>query len=168
MSSIPDIKLPDSIDHAVENITEPVTQNAGTTFGDLWFLVFGGISQAAEKRRIKYAIEAEKFRQDTEARILGIPEYDLKEPNTQIATQALEQAKYCVEEETLRKMFSELIASSMMNSRDGIVHPSFAATLSQMSAKDAMDLMRFRNQEYLPVISVSAYERTKNLTSSIF
>lgn len=147
-------KLPDSIDHAVENLTEPVTANAGNTFGDLWFLVFGGISQAAAKRRIKYAVEAEKFRKDTEERILGIPGDDLKEPNTQIATQALEHSKYCIEEEPLRKMFSELIASSMMKSREGVVHPSFAMLLSQLSSSDALALLRFKNNSSLPIISV--------------
>lgn len=166
MSLLPD-KLLDSIDHAVENLTKPVTTNAGTTFGDLWFLVMGGISQAAEKRRIKYAIEAEKFRKDTEARILGIPEDDLKEPNTQITTQALEQSKYCVEQETLRKMFSELIASSMMKSRESIVHPSFATILSQMSPADTIALMRFQNVVALPVISVIANDSTADVHSYI-
>lgn len=159
--------LPNSVDHAVENLTAPLTTNIGTTFGDLWFLVFGGISQAAQKRKIKYAVEAEKFRKDTEERIRDIPEDDLKEPNAQIATQALEQSKYCIEEEALRKMFSELIASSMMKSREGIAHPAFAILLSQMSPADASALKRIQNDEFLPVISVIAFDSTSNLISSV-
>lgn len=46
-------ELPDSIDNAVKNLTDKPTQGIGQTFSDLWFLVFGGITQAADKRRMK-------------------------------------------------------------------------------------------------------------------
>ena len=44
--------LPDSIDNAVKNLTDKPTQGIGQTFSDVWYLVFGGITQVADKRRI--------------------------------------------------------------------------------------------------------------------
>ena len=45
--------LPESVDNAIKNVTDLPTQGIGQTLSDCWFLAFGGISQLAEKRRIK-------------------------------------------------------------------------------------------------------------------
>lgn len=52
--NLPD--LPDSIDNAVKNLTDKPTQGVGQTLADVWYLVFGGITQAADKRRISQFI----------------------------------------------------------------------------------------------------------------
>ena len=55
--NLPD--LPDSIDNAVKNLTDKPTQGVGQTLADVWYLVFGGITQASDKRRMKYAHDLE-------------------------------------------------------------------------------------------------------------
>lgn len=55
-------ELPDSIDNAVKNLTDKPTQGIGQTLSDVWYLVFGGISQAADKRRMKYAHNLELYK----------------------------------------------------------------------------------------------------------
>lgn len=55
--NLPD--LPASVDNAVKNLTDKPTQGIGQTFADAWYLVFGGITQAADKRRMKYAHDLE-------------------------------------------------------------------------------------------------------------
>ena len=50
--NLPD--LPASVDNAVKNLTDKPTQGIGQTFADAWYLVFGGITQAADKRRMNY------------------------------------------------------------------------------------------------------------------
>lgn len=167
MGKLPSV-FPESLDHSIENLSKPLTTNIGRTFGDLWFLVFGGISQAAEKRKVKYATELEKFKQETTERLLNISPNDLKEPNIQIATQALEESKYCIEEEVLRHMFSELIASSMMKSRESIVHPAFASILKQMSPDDAISLLRFKESPGLPLIKLTVLTPETNGYRIIF
>lgn len=67
-------ELPDSIDNAVKNLTDKPTQGIGQTFSDLWFLVFGGITQAADKRRMKYAHDLELYGQELSQSITAIPE----------------------------------------------------------------------------------------------
>ena len=72
ISVLPD--LPECVDTAVCNITNPITCNVGNTLGDLWYLVFGGIHQAAEKKRLKIAANLEQFKDELEAGVNAIPE----------------------------------------------------------------------------------------------
>lgn len=146
--------IPDSIDHALKKALSPLAANVGNTLADLWFLMLGGVSQKADIRRIEYERQKNKLLEESSHRISQISEEDAKEPNAQIALQALTQAQYCVEEETLRKMFAELIASTMMKSRENVVHPSFPTLLSQMSSEDANALLRFKDTPILPIISI--------------
>ena len=54
-------EMPESADNAIKNLTDAPTQNVGKTFADLWYLVFGGITQAADKKKMSYAVELEKY-----------------------------------------------------------------------------------------------------------
>ena len=122
--NLPD--LPASVDNAVKNLTDKPTQGIGQTFADAWYLVFGGITQAADKRRMKYAHDLELYKQELSRAISSIPEEKRIEPNIQTTAQALENSKYCIESEELRKMFVNLISNSMDNRYIQNVHPSFA------------------------------------------
>ena len=129
--------VPDSVDNAVKNITNKPTQNIGTTLADIWYLVFGGISQAAEKRKLKYSYALQEFEKELKDKISKIPKDKLIEPDIQIVAPALESAKYCVEKEELRHLFSNLISSSMNTEYCDFIHPSFPLILKQLSVFDA-------------------------------
>lgn len=141
-------ELPDSIDNAVKNLTDKPTLSIGQTISDCWFLVFGGISQLAEKKRAKYTHDLALFKQELETSVSKIPEENRVEPSSQIVLQALEQAKYCVEEPELRKMFVSLLTSSVEPGSHA--HPSFSTIISQMSPTDAKMLEIFkRSPQYM-------------------
>lgn len=129
--------VPDSVDNAVKNITDKPTQNMGTTLADIWYLVFGGISQAAEKRKLKYSYALQEFENELKEKISKIPEDIKVEPDIQIIAKALEEAKYCVEKEELRKMFSNLISKSLDRTTEQNVHPIFINIISQLNSSDA-------------------------------
>ncbi|WP_285945265.1 CDP-glycerol glycerophosphotransferase family protein [Thomasclavelia cocleata] len=129
--------VPDSVDNAVKNITDKPTQNMGTTLADIWYLVFGGISQAAEKRKLKYSYALQQFENELQEKISKIPKDKRVEPDIQIVAKALEESKYCVEKETFRNMFSTLITSSMNIDFNNKVHPSYIEILKHMSDFDA-------------------------------
>ncbi len=63
------------------------------------------------------------------------------EPNIQIIAKALENAKYCVEEEDLRHMFSSLISSTM--NKDFSVTPVMVEIVSLLSPTSAKILNYF-------------------------
>lgn len=137
--------LPPSVDKAFQNLTEKPTKNAGETFGDIWYLVFGGLSHLADKRKLRYAAELEKYKAELDESISSIPPEKKVEPSIQVTAQALENSKYCVEEPELRKMFSALISNSMNCDYAEDIHPSFAEMIKQMSPLDGQILKVFKN-----------------------
>jgi len=137
--------VPDSVDNAVKNITDKPTQNMGTTLADIWYLVFGGIPQAAEKRKLKYSYALKEFENELKENIAKIPKDKLTEPDTQTSAQALENSKYCIDKEELRKMFVSLISNSMNSDFNKDTHPSFAEIIKQMSTLDAKVIKTFKN-----------------------
>ncbi len=136
--------IPASVDKAIENITDKPTKNIGTTFADLWYLVFGGVSHAADKRRIKYQIALEEYEKECHKKIDAIPIEKRIEPDVQTAASALEASKYCAENKEVREMFANLIASSMNSDTADLTHPSFPEILRQMSSLDAQILSKFQ------------------------
>ncbi len=130
-------ELPPSVDNAFKNLTDKPALSIGTTFSDLWYLVFSGISYLSEKRKIEYAHKLDLFRKELEESIKQIPPEKATEPSIQITAQALENSKYCVDEDELRQMFTALISNSMNTDFSKDIHPSFAEILKQMSVLDA-------------------------------
>lgn len=134
--------IPDSVDNAVKNITDKPTQNMGTTLADIWYLVFGGISQAAEKRKLKYSYALQEFENELKEKINKIPNDKLVSGDIQIIAQALDAAKYCIEKEELRKMFSNLICNSLSSDANDKVHPIFANIIRSLSPYDVHILLK--------------------------
>lgn len=144
-------ELPPSADNALNNLTNKPTLSIGTTFADLWDLVFGGISYLSEKKKIEYAHKLELYRKELEDSIKQIPPEKVTEPSIQVTAQALENSKYCVEEEELRHMFTSLISNSMNTDFSSNVHPSFAEILKQMSSLDAKILRLFKTKDNISI-----------------
>lgn len=145
-------EVPKSVDNALENLTDLPTKGIGQTFADCWYLVFGGISQKAEKKRIKYAIDLENFKAELNSSISSVPESVRHEPSSQIVLSALDNAKYCVEEKELRDLFTALLTSSIDSTKT--VHPSFAHIISRMSSADARMLKCFSRETYFPICDI--------------
>ncbi len=156
--SLLNVEVPDSVDNAAKNLTDLPTKNAGQTLADCWFLVFGGISQMAEKRKIKYALDLEIFKKSLEDKIAKIPEENRIEGKIQTIMPALENSKYCVEEDELREMFSNLISASIDNRKSDLVHPSFGELLKTMTPLDAQNLLLLHSNGYLPICDVRLFK----------
>lgn len=155
--------IPDSVDNAVKNITDKPTQNMGTTFADIWYLVFGGISQAAEKRKLKYSYALQEFEKELKEKISKIPEDKLIEPDIQVIAPALENSKYCIERNDLRNMFSNLISATMNSDHSEYVHPIYANILKQLSCIDAIILKTAYNNKNKSI--TLDFTKTKLLSS---
>lgn len=128
--------VPDSVDNAVKNITDKPTQNMGTTFANIWYLVFSAISQDADKRKLKYSYALKEFENELKEKISKISEDKLVEPDIQIIAKALEEAKYCIEKDDLRRMFVSLISSSLNSDNYTDVHPLFVHTITYLKPLD--------------------------------
>ena len=129
--------VPDSVDNAIKNATDSPSLEIGKTLGDIFYLVFGSVHLAADKRKIKYAIELKKYEQELNRAINNIPEEKACEPKLQTVGVALEKSKFVIEEEAIREMFVRLISKSMNSDYTDLVHPSFPEVVSQMTPFDA-------------------------------
>lgn len=141
-------EIPDCVDNAVTNLTDKPTKAIGDTLSDIWFIVFGGISHYADKRKLRYAAELEKMNLELHKEVSEIPIEKIIEPDIQIVAPALEASKFCVEKEELRKMYVKLIASSLNNEKAPFVHPIFTDIIRKMSSTDAKLFNAIINDDY--------------------
>ncbi len=153
--------LPPSIDNAIKNVTDKPSLSIGTTFSDIWYLVFGGISYLSDKKKIKYAHKIEIFKKQLEDSIDRIPEDKKIEPSVQTTAQALENSKYCMDQDNLREMFSALISNSMNSDYQRDIHPSFAEILKQMSPLDGEVIKVFKNSPLVGLL-ICRYQVNEN------
>ncbi len=161
-NSLVKIEVPESIDKAVNNLTGKPTETIGQVLSDCLFLVFGGISQKAEIKRVKYAVALKEFSKELEKKVESIPEERRLEPNTHTVCTALESMRYCVEEVELRNMFSTLIANSMDKEMFEIVHPSYGDIIKQLTSYDAKLLLWMKDQEAIPMVRFRVNNKVKN------
>lgn len=148
--------LPDSVDNALKNLTDSPTKSIGKTLDDMWYMVFGGLSFAADKKRMKYAAQLQQYRKELGESIDRIPEDKKVDPTFQVTASALENSKYCVTSEILREMFTNLISSSMNSDTVSLAHPAFPEILKQLSPQDALLLQDifFSKKDSLPIASM--------------
>lgn len=144
-------EVPESLDNAAKNLTDKPTRELGTTLADMWYLIFGGISEAADKKRLKIATNIAQYKTELDKEIQSIPQQNLQEPKFQVVGPALDKSRYCVEEKALRAMFVQLISKSMDSRFLSKVHPSFTEIISQMSPLDADNICHFKNDQRLPI-----------------
>lgn len=159
-------ELPPSVDNALKNLTDEPTKNVGHTLGDIWYLVFGGVSQAAKKKQMKYDKDLEKYYQELNQKTDEIPNECRIEPSLQVTAQALENSKYCISSEILRKMFVNLISGSMNKCLEPHVHPSFPEILKQLSENDARFIQTFKQESSIPIANIGI--KVSNLTSPAY
>ena len=91
-----------------------------------------------KKANITYRYKLECFEDDLYKQAAQIPEQCQHEPNLMIAGPTLEALKYTYDEDKLREMYINLLASSMDSRKDADVHPSYVQIIQQMDSFDAV------------------------------
>lgn len=155
------------VDDTMENLLDKPTKSIGETFNDIWFLTLGGpIGNLAEKRKLKYAIDLEKYKNSIEQEIDKIPEHNRKEPELQIVGKTLEESKYCIDIVEMRQMFAKLIAGSFDKEKEGEILPEYVTILSNMNeqmAEDARYLYNYMDYVCNKFPLVDIYEKCHSL-----
>ncbi len=150
-----------SLNNALYNLTDEPTKIIGKTIADGLELIFGKISNINEIHQIK----RKALVQEVYNELINIPPDDLVEPNLHTLFSALENAKYCFQEDDLRKMFVKLLSSSIHKDTSDFTHPSFSFIITQMSSLDAHTLMHFKNVNTIPLCDIhpsfKRFESTK-------
>ena len=122
----------------IDNILDKPSKTIGQIFSDIFFLVLGGeLEYRAEKRKLEYAEKLKAYQEEISEAITAIPKERLCEVDIHLIGNILEHSKYCLEKEELRKMFVNLVASSVNAEKKNYVHPLFSDILSKISSLDA-------------------------------
>lgn len=120
-----------------DEVRKPLLTEMGSTFAYAWQGTFSSIETWAKKKQIKQAYELEKYKLEIEDKFNSIPTEKLTEAKLETIGPALEASKYYIENDELRNMFSNLIASSFNLDKTDIAHPAFVEIIKQLSPLDA-------------------------------
>ncbi len=136
----------------VKNVLNPASKSIGKGLGNIFNVVFNPFKYLSEKQEIKYTLKLQQYKDELQEKLKKIPEEKLCEPDFQTVGTALENSKYCIRSDILRKMFVDLITNSMNVDMKNLVHPSLAQIINQMSPLDAKILSIFsKNVINLPI-----------------
>lgn len=132
--------LPDVIEPIANAIHQNLPETEKQTDGALSTLV-GFFNQVVlypiKKANLTFKYKLEAFEDDIKVKISSIPEEDLQVPPISIAGPTLEALRYTYDEENLREMYENLLATAMDAKKESQVLPSFVDAIRQMSSLDA-------------------------------
>lgn len=158
-------KVPQFVEKTGENLLVPVAKEIGTTFADIWNIIFGNISLYAEKAKYYRAQKLEQFKALTEKKFQAIPDNQKQLPDLQVIGGTLEDSRFCFDKDELRDLFATLIASSMDSEKADKIHPAFSGFIRRMTPADARVLMRFKASNRFPIVN---YRFAMNHGHSVF
>ena len=140
ISLLPDLITPFS--NAIhQNIPETEKQTDGALSTVVGFFN-NVVLYPVKKANLTFRYKLEAFEDDLKEKIKGIPEENLQVPPVKIAGPVLEALKYTYDEDDLREMYEEMLASAMDNRKAHKVHRSYVDAIRQMEPLDAMVLKR--------------------------
>lgn len=145
-----------------------MARSAGETIASIWDIVFGGINIYSEKQRCIRNLNLEKFKESLTKKIEDIPIEDIQEPSLSIIGPTIEKSKYYFEEEKLRDLFANLVASSINKTKADFVHPAYPDIIQNLSPNDAEFLKEISNLEVIPFCMLRYQKRSKDNQTTFF
>lgn len=145
--------VPDVIKSTSEAIQANIPETARQTDGALSTIVgfFNNVVlYPVRKANLTFRYKLEAFEDDLREKIKGIPDEHLQVPPTMIAGPTLEALRYTYDEEELREMYENLLASAMDSRKAPQAHPAFVDAIKQMSPLDAKILSLIVSKGQLP------------------
>ncbi|MBS6183312.1 MAG: DUF4393 domain-containing protein, partial [Erysipelotrichaceae bacterium] len=128
---------PSATENAAKNLTDEPTKFIGKTTTSFLKILFEPINIFAEKLDYKRKAKLLNWKEYSNADILEIEEDKRIIPPLEIAGPIIDASRYYFENDTLSKMFSNLLVSACNVDKIKSVHPAYVKILEQMSALDA-------------------------------
>ncbi|WGE64026.1 DUF4393 domain-containing protein [Actinobacillus equuli subsp. haemolyticus] len=134
---------------AGKEITTTASKGIGQTMSDIWYVVFGAKwDEKRQKKQIEVANNVDKFKGEITNKSAQIPEGNRIDPDPDVIGSTLESARFRINKDKIRDMFSNLIVSAMDSSKADDIHPSFSEMIKMLSPLDAQNLYYlFRNND---------------------
>lgn len=126
---------------AGKEIAATASKGIGQTVSDMWYAIYGyKWSEKRQMKEIEVARNIEKFKEEIANKAAKIPEENKQEPDIDIIGATLDSARFRVNKQEIRNMFSNLIVSAMDNLKSADIHPSFSEMIKMLSPLDAQNL----------------------------
>ena len=126
---------------AGKEIAATASKGIGQTVSDMWYAIYGyKWSEKRQMKEIEVARNIEKFKEEIANKAAKIPEENKQEPDVEVIGSTLESAKFRINKDEIRDMFSNLIVSAMDSSKANDIHPSFSEMIKMLSPLDAQNL----------------------------
>ena len=124
----------------LKNATDEPSKEIGEQLANMINLIFTPLQIA----RIYKDIKLQAFLEKVKNKYLNIPVEELTSPPLNILGPALEASKYYYDQDELRDMFANLVASLCDKRISGIIHPAYVEVLKQITPLEAQLLSAFR------------------------
>lgn len=134
-SVLPDIITP--ISNAIQQNIPNTANEADSALSTVVGFFNNVVLYPVKKANLTFKYKLEDFKDDLEKKTQHIPAENLQVPPTMIAGPILESLRYTYDEDELREMYENLLASAMDNRIVTQAHPSFVDAIKQMSTFDA-------------------------------
>lgn len=148
------IDTPDSVDKAIENISDKPTQVLGTYIASWLYLRFGDTIQEAKIKRALHNAKFEEFVNSTSSKVDEIPKDKRQAPDPLTIDKVLDGVIQTDPDSEVREIFSNLIASSMHEDLAAHSHVSFVEIAKQLSSTDAHIFKILVQHSRIPVCKV--------------
>lgn len=125
------------------NVVNPASKEIGLAIGNIFKTVFMPFALMSEKADIYKQTQIQEFAREINTELEQIPENQLTQPRVSIVGSALENSKYCLEENELRELFAKQIASAANSKKQSYVRQSFAEIIKQLEPIDIKNLKYF-------------------------
>ncbi len=92
---------------------------------------------------------------EIQEKVSKIPPKKLTEPEPHVAIPAIEQLSYCSDSEELRKLYANLLVSSMNTDTKVNAHPSFTTIIKDLCPDEAKLLKVIATKYTFPIVDVN-------------
>ncbi|MBL8854811.1 MAG: DUF4393 domain-containing protein [Planctomycetaceae bacterium] len=87
-------------------------------------------------------------------KLANVPTERIETPAPNVAGPAIEALRFCGQDETLREIFANLLATALDKDTAIKAHPSFVEIIKSLSPDEARILKQFIRQDYFPSIDI--------------
>lgn len=146
----------------VHDMARPAAQELGQFAGHTVRALLLPISKVLNL----FEATVERVASEVEDILKGIPKEQLGEPAGYIAGPALEALRYTMDEDVLRSLYANLLATAIHTPSASRAHPSFVEIIKQLSPREARMLRTLAEEEVLPAIDLLADVDHSDITDS--
>ena len=112
-----------------------------------------------KKANMTFRYKLEAFEDDLREKIKNIPVENLQIPPVKIAGPVLEALRYAYDEDELREMYEEMLASAMDTRKANKVHRSYVDAVRQMEPLDAQVLQKVYELSQVTTTHIKFYKK---------